>query len=63
MTLETVTEPMIQTQLLPDPPSADESIPAPFDLPLPERGDSVSAIRVKEFLPEPFQLRDEDLRP
>jgi len=54
---------MTQTQLLPDPPSADESIPAPFDLPLPERGDSVSAIRVKEFLPEPFQLRDEDLRP
>lgn len=48
---------------LPDPPWLDESIPAPCDLPLPDKGEPVTLREVRDWLPEPFEVSESDLRP
>jgi hypothetical protein len=47
----------------PDPPWLDESIPAPFDLPLPGPSETVELREVAELLPDPFEWNEEDARP
>jgi len=61
--LERLTEAHSEAGLLPDPPWLDESIPAPFDLPVPGNPEPVELREVAELLPEPFELTDSDLRP
>src|SRR5437762_13807661 len=51
------------TELLPDPPWEDESIPAPCDLPLAGKPVRVVARKASVLLPEPFELTEKDLRP
>ena len=48
---------------LPDPPWTDESIPAPCDLPLPDKGEPVTLREASDWLPEPFEVSESDLRP
>ncbi len=48
---------------LPDPPWPDESIPAPFDLPLASKSKPVEPVKVAELLPEPFEWTEDDARP
>ena len=61
--LEALSEAGNGAELLPDPPWEDESIPAPFDLPLPGKPEPIVVREVAELLPEPFELRESDLRP
>jgi hypothetical protein len=63
VTLEALTEANDKAGLLPDPPSRDESIPAPFDLPLANPAEPVDPCEVVELLPEPFAWTEEDARP
>ena len=50
-------------EILPDPPSPEESVPAPFDLPLPHPAEPVETQKVAELLPDPFQWTAADTRP
>ena len=61
--LETLAEAGKSNELLPDPPWEDECIPAPCDLPLPNKGEPVTLREVNEWLPPPFEVNESDLTP
>jgi hypothetical protein len=46
--------------MLPDPPWPDESIPAPFDLPMPGPIRRIQTRRVEMPLPDPLPTMDEE---
>jgi len=48
---------------VPDPPWVDESIAAPFDLPLSQSTEPLDVRQVAELLPEPFEWPEVDVRP
>ena len=54
VTVEPAATPRSRTEFLPDPPWLDESIPAPFDLPLAGPAQRIEARPIRELLPEPF---------
>lgn len=57
--------PSVETgvERLPDPPWPDESISAPFDLPLSGTPQRVVVREAAERLPKPFELTESDLLP
>jgi len=61
--LESLAEAGQGAEILPDPPWEDESISAPFDLPLPGSPKPVVLREVAEVLPAPFEMSESDLRP
>jgi len=50
-------------ECLPDVPWIDDTISAPFDLPLPGVPHPIKALPVKEFLPPPFDWNEDVARP
>ena len=63
VTLESLPGAIGKAALRPDPPWPDESISAPFDLPMPGNARPIVARRVAEVLPAPFELTATDLLP
>ena len=63
LTLEVAAQSSKGGEYVPDPPWLDESIPAPFDLPLPATPRHIQARSVRELLPAPFEWTAEDRRP
>src|SRR5947207_10808437 len=63
VTLEVSAESSNSTEFLPDLPWLDESVPAPFDLPLPQKPQPIEASAIQELLPVPFEWAEDDVRP
>ena len=63
VTLEAAPVAGCTSEVLPDPPWPEDSVSAPFDLPLPHPPEPVEARPVAELLPDPFEWTEADAPP